>query len=86
MIDNNILTNESDIKLKALDRYLSLLGSMLEKTVKSNDDFIDVGGHSMIAVLLNEKIKNEFNLILSMEKLFNATLYETFIESTYINK
>ncbi|MBD1227196.1 phosphopantetheine-binding protein [Xenorhabdus griffiniae] len=86
MIDKNILTNESDIKLKALDRYLSLLGSMLEKTVKYNDDFIDVGGHSMIAVLLNEKIKNEFNLILSMEKLFNSTLYETFIESTYINK
>ncbi|PHM62786.1 phosphopantetheine-binding protein [Xenorhabdus ishibashii] len=84
MKDTNMLTDENNIKLKALDRYLALLESMLEKTVKSNDNFIDVGGHSMIAILLNEKIKNEFSLILSMEKLFNATLNETFIEATYI--
>ncbi|MDR9963906.1 hypothetical protein KIF59_14270 [Enterobacter cloacae subsp. cloacae] len=37
----------------------------------------------MIAIALNERVRNEFNLTLSMERLYNSTLSETF---TVLNK
>lgn len=66
------------LKEKALDSFLLWLGDILEQPVKSTDNFLDIGGHSMIAISLNERIKKEFGLTLSMERLYNATLEEVF--------
>ncbi|PHM72172.1 acyl carrier protein [Xenorhabdus sp. KJ12.1] len=78
------LKNENEIKLDALCRYIMLLESMIKTTISIDENFLDVGGHSMIAIILNEKIKNEFNLIISMEKLYNSTLNETLMDAEYI--
>ncbi|MDE9454649.1 phosphopantetheine-binding protein [Xenorhabdus bovienii] len=79
MTDNNtVSTQKIDIKLKALGEYISWLESILEQPVSANDNFLDIGGHSMIAISLNDRIKNKFGLSLSMERLYNATLDETF--------
>ena len=61
-----------------MDNYLSWLGEILEQQILASDNFLDVGGHSMIAISLNERVKKEFGLTLSMERLYNATLEDVF--------
>lgn len=66
------------VKALALQQYIEWLQDILEKPVSTEDNFLDIGGHSMIAIALNERVRNEFNLTLSMERLYNSTLRETF--------
>ncbi|EIM6955327.1 hypothetical protein LNU80_004252 [Salmonella enterica] len=51
---------------------------LLERPVTEGDNFLDIGGHSMMAISLNERIRNKFGLTLSMERLYNTTLTEAF--------
>jgi acyl carrier protein len=69
---------EKSTKATALKHYLTWLSDILEQPVLSNDNFLDIGGHSMIAISLNERIRKEFGLVLSMEQLYNTTLENTF--------
>jgi Phosphopantetheine attachment site len=69
---------KGEIKVRALKEYISWMESLLERPVNAGDNFLDVGGHSMLAISLNERIQNQFGLTLSMEHLYNATLTETF--------
>lgn len=48
-------------KSSALEHYISWLSEILEQSVSPDDNFLDIGGHSMIAISLNERIKK--NLI-----------------------
>lgn len=77
MINSNNHTEE-EIKAHALKEYISWMECLLERPVTGDDNFLDVGGHSMIAISLNEKIRHQFGLTLSMERLYNTTLTETF--------
>ncbi|HAT1612328.1 TPA: hypothetical protein I8Y12_004848 [Raoultella planticola] len=70
--------NKEQVKVLALQQYIAWLQAVLEKPVSVEDNFLDIGGHSMIAIGLNERVRNEFNLTLSMERLYNSTLKETF--------
>ena len=70
--------NKEQVKVLALQQYIVWLQDVLEKSVSAEDNFLDIGGHSMIASALNERVRNEFNLTLSMERLYNSTLSETF--------
>ncbi|ESN16926.1 hypothetical protein L370_00272 [Enterobacter sp. MGH 24] len=70
--------NKEQIKVLALQQYIAWIQEILERPVSEEDNFLDIGGHSMIAIALNERIRNEFNLTLSMERLYNSTLSETF--------
>ncbi|CZW22702.1 hypothetical protein FGL54_19680 [Enterobacter cloacae] len=70
--------NKEQVKVLALQQYIVWLQDVLEKSVSAEDNFLDIGGHSMIAIALNERVRNEFNLTLSMERLYNSTLSETF--------
>lgn len=72
---------DSPQKEQALEQYLLWLEDILEQPVEPNDNFLDIGGHSMIAISLNERVSKEFGLTLSRERLFNATLQEVFFES-----
>ncbi|CDL82087.1 phosphopantetheine-binding protein [Xenorhabdus szentirmaii] len=78
MTSTNNYTKE-EIKAQALKEYISWMESLLERPVAAGDNFLDVGGHSMIAISLNERIQNQYGLTLSMERLYNATLTEAFI-------
>lgn len=73
-----VSSKESDFASNALNHYLSWLSEILEQQVLASDNFLDVGGHSMIAISLNERVKKEFGLTLSMEKLYNVTLEDVF--------
>ncbi|MCT4708896.1 acyl carrier protein [Enterobacteriaceae bacterium H11S18] len=70
--------NKEQVKALALQQYIAWLQNILEKPVSVEDNFLDIGGHSMIAIALNERVRNEFNITLSMERLYNSTLSETF--------
>lgn len=78
-----IMTNsdnhtKEEIKAHALKEYISWMEFLLERPVTEEDNFLDIGGHSMMAISLNERIRNKFGLTLSMERLYNTTLTETF--------
>ncbi|EJA0166446.1 hypothetical protein MQB33_003510 [Salmonella enterica subsp. enterica serovar Sandiego] len=78
-----IMTNsdnhtKEEIKANALKEYISWMEFLLERPVTEDDNFLDIGGHSMMAISLNERIRNKFGLTLSMERLYNTTLTETF--------
>ena len=73
--------NCGKIKQMALDNYISWLSEILEQPIEPNENFLDVGGNSMIAISLNNKLKQEFNLLLSMEHLYNETLESAFNKS-----
>ncbi|EAS8534038.1 acyl carrier protein [Salmonella enterica] len=78
-----IMTNsdnhtKEEIKANALKEYISWMEFLLERPVTEEDNFLDIGGHSMMAISLNERIRNKFGLTLSMERLYNTTLTETF--------
>ncbi|ATZ96031.1 MULTISPECIES: acyl carrier protein [Dickeya] len=72
------IQNKTAQKEKALEQYLLWLSDILEQSVKPGDNFLDAGGHSMIAISLNERVKKEFGLTLSMERLYNTTLKDVF--------
>lgn len=78
-----IMTNsdnhtKEEIKTHALKEYISWMEFLLERPVTEWDNFLDIGGHSMMAISLNERIRNKFGLTLSMERLYNTTLTEAF--------
>ncbi|EHY4895189.1 hypothetical protein K4I10_004349 [Salmonella enterica] len=77
MTNSDNIENE-EIKALALKEYISWMEFLLERPVTGEDNFLDVGGHSMMAISLNERIRNQFGLTLSMERLYNSTLTETF--------
>ncbi|ATO34939.1 hypothetical protein DZA65_03909 [Dickeya dianthicola] len=87
MTVNDTLNLKEDIhkenihKEKALVQYLLWLGDVLEQPVEPDDNFLDAGGHSMIAISLNEKVKKEFGLTLSIERLYNTTLRNVFFSA-----
>lgn len=70
--------NKEQIKVLALQQYIAWIQEILERPISEEDNFLDIGGYSMIAIALNERVRNEFNLTLSMERLYNSTLSEAF--------
>lgn len=41
--------NKEQVKVLALQQYIVWLQDVLEKSVSAEDNFLDIGGHSMIA-------------------------------------
>ncbi|WJV63878.1 phosphopantetheine-binding protein [Pectobacteriaceae bacterium C52] len=85
-ITNDIIKQDSQIKSKALEKYISWLEDILEQPISKDENFLDIGGHSMIAISLNERVKNEFGLSLSIERLYNKTLDEVFSSANYLSE
>ena len=63
------LANNTDVQAILAHWWEELLG--IER-VSLDDDFFDLGGHSLIAVRLFSKIKKEFNIDLGLSTLFQA--------------
>ncbi|MEI7346800.1 acyl carrier protein [Dickeya chrysanthemi] len=80
-VNDTLNLKEDSHKEKALAQYLLWLEDILEQPVEPDDNFLDAGGHSMIAISLNEKVKKEFGLTLSMERLYNTTLRNVFFSA-----
>jgi hypothetical protein len=48
-----------------------------EPSVSLDDNFLDLGGHSMLAVTLDERIRARFGVNVDMRVLFGARIRET---------
>lgn len=59
---------------QAATTYASWLGDILEEPVSADEEFLDVGGNSMIAITLNGKLKDAFDIELDMRSLFTNTI------------
>lgn len=46
--------------------------------VSLDDNFLDVGGNSLMAVILNERLQNVYGVHVPMKKLFQLSLGEAF--------
>ncbi|MGW2089069.1 acyl carrier protein [Streptomyces sp. NPDC001880] len=49
---------------------------ILEEPATPQDNFLDLGGHSMLAVQLNQRISDEFGAELDMQILFERSIGE----------
>ncbi|MER7461277.1 phosphopantetheine-binding protein [Streptomyces sp. NPDC097981] len=64
----------------ALDEALGLIlewsTELLEEPTASEDNFLDLGGHSALALELNDRIKERFHVEADMQILFERSLGE----------
>ncbi|KER04947.1 phosphopantetheine-binding protein [Photorhabdus temperata] len=81
LVDELSESNIRDDKVKALKDYITWLQDILEVSVTEDDNFLDLGGHSMIAISLNERINKQYGLSISMERLYNVSLIEAFSQA-----
>ncbi|WP_445496611.1 phosphopantetheine-binding protein [Photorhabdus sp. SF281] len=81
LVDELSESNIRDDKVKALKDYITWLQDILEVSVTEDDNFLDLGGHSMIAVSLNERINKQYGFSISMERLYNVSLIEAFSQA-----
>ena len=65
-------TNRNDERIAA--DYASWLSEVVEEPVAPEENFLDVGGNSMIAVRLNERLKAEHGLEIDLRSLFNLSI------------
>ena len=68
-LDSEFVEPESDVEKRLAGFWSELLGV---SKVGVEDDFFDLGGHSLIAVRLFAKIKSEFSVDLPISVLFEA--------------
>ena len=65
-------------KEQAESLILHWVASLLESPgVSSGDNFLDLGGHSMLAVDLDRQVLAHFGVTLDMRLLFEETIGET---------
>jgi amino acid adenylation domain-containing protein len=63
--------NEIEAKLTGI--WSEVLG-IKQETIRINDDFLSLGGHSLKAAVLVEKIHKNFNVKITLPKLFALTI------------
>lgn len=63
--------NMSETELKLAQIWAELLE---KPTVRQNDNFFDLGGHSLVAVLLLMRIRETFGVELSIDDVYSANL------------
>ncbi|WP_374982910.1 acyl carrier protein [Streptomyces fradiae] len=62
-------------------RTLEWVAEMLEEPeARPEDNFLDLGGHSMLALQLSERAKEEFGAEYDMEVLFEKSIADTAAE------
>ena len=54
--------------------YTAWIEEALESPVAQDQNFLDVGGNSMIALELNKRLRKKYNMEVSIEQLFNKSI------------
>ncbi|MEM9523600.1 MAG: acyl carrier protein [Pseudomonadota bacterium] len=54
--------------------YVAWLSGILEETVSEDENFLDVGGNSMIAITLNGKLKKAHGFEIDLHTLFTMSV------------
>lgn len=54
--------------------YASWLGELLEEPVSPDEEFLDAGGNSMIAIHLNTRMKEQYGVEIDLRSLFTHSI------------
>ncbi|WP_434560951.1 acyl carrier protein [Pseudomonas sp. Z5-35] len=65
---------EDTLKADIAADYTAWIEEALESPVAQDENFLDVGGNSMIALELNKRLRKKYNIEVSIEKLFNKSI------------
>lgn len=58
------------------ERVMEWCSELLDEKVGREDNFLDLGGHSMLAVMLNERVNERYGIDLDIQILFEGTIAE----------
>ncbi|WP_339437604.1 acyl carrier protein [Pseudomonas sp. EL_65y_Pfl1_R32] len=65
---------EDTLKADITADYTAWIEEALESPVAQDENFLDVGGNSMIALELNKRLRKKYDIEVSIEKLFNKSI------------
>ncbi|KRP59506.1 MULTISPECIES: acyl carrier protein [Pseudomonas] len=65
---------EDTLKADITADYTAWIEEALENPVAQDENFLDVGGNSMIALELNKRLRKKYDIEVSIEKLFNKSI------------
>ncbi|CAM3298556.1 hypothetical protein BZK31_14045 [Pseudomonas floridensis] len=65
---------DETIKAEITADYVGWVAEAVESPVAQHENFLDVGGNSMIALALNKRLRKKYNIEVSIEKLFNKSI------------
>lgn len=65
---------EDTLKADITADYTAWIEEALESPVAQDENFLDVGGNSMIALELNKRLRKKYDVEVSIEKLFNKSI------------
>lgn len=65
---------EDTLKANITADYTAWIEEALDSPVAQDENFLDVGGNSMIALELNKRLRKKYDIEVSIEKLFNKSI------------